>query len=97
MTKKNYLTLKGSKSQSSRFFIKIKTVVVKGGETNVCVGSTARDALMYDYHAILPEDCIAGFDKELHRYGLQILDRYFGVVTTSKEIINIWNRQKKNS
>jgi ureidoacrylate peracid hydrolase len=71
-----------------------KTVVVTGGETNVCVGSTARSAFMYDYYVILPEDCIAGFDEELHRYGLKILEQYFGMLTTSQKIISIWNRQK---
>jgi ureidoacrylate peracid hydrolase len=74
-----------------------KTVVVTGGETNVCLGSTARSAFMYDYYVILPEDCIAGFDEELHRYGLKILEQYFGMLTTSQEIISIWNKQKEKA
>ena len=73
--------------------IKKKTVVVTGGETNLCLGTTAMDALMHDYYVILPEDCIAGVDEESHRHGLQILDKFFGIVTTSQKIIDIWRSQ----
>lgn len=69
-----------------------KTIVVTGGETNVCVGSTARDGLMHDYYVVLPEDCIAGFDEQLHQYGLEILGRYFGILTTLEEVTRIWRR-----
>lgn len=73
--------------------MKRQTVVVTGGETNLCLGATAMSALQHDYYVILPEDCIAGINEESHRHGLQILDRYFGIVTTSKEIIGIWKGQ----
>ena len=39
----------------------VKTVVVTGVATNVCVESTARDAHQLDYCVVLPTDCIAAF------------------------------------
>jgi len=70
--------------------IKRKTVVVTGGETTLCLGTTAMDALMHDYYVVLPEDCVAGVNPETHKHGLQILDKFFGIVTTSSEIIRLW-------
>jgi len=74
---------------------KRKSVVVTGGETNLCLGTTAMSALQYDYYVVLPSDCIAGINKDSHRHGLQLLDGYFGIVTTSKEVVEIWKAQNE--
>ena len=72
--------------------LKCRTLVVTGGETSLCLGTTAMDGLMHDYYIVLPEDCIAGIDPETHRMTLGILDRFFGIVTTSDEIMKIWRK-----
>lgn len=72
-----------------------KSVIVTGVDTTLCVACTARGALMHDYYVIIAEDCCGGVDEEEHRFTLRTLDKYFGIVTTSQEIIQIWNSQKK--
>jgi len=71
------------------------SVVVVGVDTTLCVACTARGALMYDFYVIVAEDCCGGVDEEEHRFTLRTLDKYFGVVTTSQEIIQIWNSKNK--
>lgn len=73
-----------------------KSVIVTGVDTTLCVDCTARGALMHDYYVIVAADCCGGVDEEEHRFTLRTLDKYFGIVTTSDEIIRIWNAQKNN-
>ena len=71
----------------------MKSVVITGGETNLCLGTTAMSALQHDYYVVIPGDCAAGINKDSHRHGLQLLDGYFGIVTISEEVIAIWKEQ----
>ena len=68
----------------------IKTLIMTGVATNVCVESTARDAYMRDYHVVFLADCSATYDEELHRATLENIRRSFGIVTTSDEVAGIW-------
>ena len=68
----------------------VKSVVVAGVMTDVCVESTARAALDHDYYVVVPEDCTATLDDERKRASLRSIGAYFGVVTSSDEIILIW-------
>lgn len=71
----------------------IKTLIMAGVATNVCVESTARDGFMHDYHIVFLEDCAATTDKELHASTLDNINRYFGQVASSGEVIKIWQGQ----
>lgn len=68
----------------------IRTVVLTGVATDVCVGSTAREAFMRDYYAIMVDDGTATFSTEDHAATLRNFDRYFGEVSTIAEISAIW-------
>ncbi|WP_018930535.1 cysteine hydrolase family protein [Gracilibacillus lacisalsi] len=68
----------------------IKSLLVTGISTNVCVESTARDGFMLDYQVVLLEDCCASFSKEAHEMTIINIDEYFGDVTTSDQILNKW-------
>jgi nicotinamidase-related amidase len=72
---------------------RIRTVIVAGQTTNCCVESTAREVAMRDYYLIIPEDCVAVKDihRDLHVASLETMRTYFGVVTLSKKIMDIWN------
>ena len=50
---------------------KVDTVVVTGVWTNVCVRSTASDALYHTYKVIAISDCCASADEEMHQAGLR--------------------------
>jgi ureidoacrylate peracid hydrolase len=75
----------------------IQSALVTGVATNVCVETTARDAYMFDYYVTMVEDCAAAYDPKLHENTLENIRRHFGLVASSKEIIQSWQglKQKK--
>jgi ureidoacrylate peracid hydrolase len=68
----------------------IRTVVLTGVATDVCVGTTAREAFMRDYYAVMVDDGTATFSPEDHAATLRNFDRYFGEVSTIAEISALW-------
>jgi ureidoacrylate peracid hydrolase len=70
----------------------IKSVVLTGVATNVCVESTARDAYMRDYFVTFVDDCSAAYDQAKHDATLINMADHFGVVTTANELMDAWQR-----
>jgi ureidoacrylate peracid hydrolase len=68
----------------------VKTLVVAGTNTNVCIESTARDAFMRDFRVVVLSDCVATYDDETQRASLQTIDRHFGAVVDSPEVLRVW-------
>lgn len=66
---------------------RIRTLVVAGVVTYVCVESTVRDAFFADYHVVVCEDGVAGWNPEWHRVSLQILDWGFAEVVRSARVV----------
>ena len=75
----------------------IESFLVTGVATNVCVETTARDAYMYDYYVTMVEDCAAAYHSHLHETTLENMQRHFGLVASSQEIMETWQglMQKK--
>ncbi|WP_432662782.1 isochorismatase family cysteine hydrolase [Wukongibacter baidiensis] len=69
----------------------IDTVVVTGVWTNVCVRSTASDALYNAYKVITLSDACASKTEEMHEYGLNDLS-IFTKVMTIDEYMNAWEK-----
>ena len=69
----------------------IKTLIMTGVATNVCVESTLRDGFMNDYYILLPSDCTACYDKQLYEASLKNVELYFGVVLPCSEIVKAWH------
>ncbi|HEY4277386.1 MAG TPA: isochorismatase family cysteine hydrolase [Conexibacter sp.] len=70
----------------------IKTVLLAGVATNVCVESTARDAFMYDYDVAVLADCTGSYSEQLYEATLENTRRAFGIVTSAAEATAIWDR-----
>lgn len=70
----------------------IQSLILAGVMTDVCVDSTAREALDRDYYVVIPEDCTATNDANHKKASLEILGTFFGTVTNSKDIISAWQR-----
>jgi len=68
----------------------IRTVILTGVATPVCVESTGRDAYMKEFFVVLNKDCVAARSLEEHNSAISNVSKYFGVVATSKEIISAW-------
>jgi ureidoacrylate peracid hydrolase len=73
----------------------IKTVILAGVTTDVCVESTARDAFMRDYHVLFLSDCTGVDDPSVQQATLERIDRYFGHVVSAEDIVETWNRWRK--
>ena len=73
----------------------IKTIVLIGLATNVCVESTARDGYNKDYYVVLVEDCVASFSIPEHQASLSTLEEYFGAVTIWQDLVEAWQVDKK--
>lgn len=68
----------------------IRTVIMTGVATNVCVETTARQAFLKDYYVVFTSDCTATFSKEQHEAALVNIEQFFGQVVTSAEVMASW-------
>ena len=71
----------------------IRTCIITGVSTNVCVESTFRDAFEHGYYVAVPGDGTASWSKELGEATLQTLTHRFGIVTTVDEIVEAWHSE----
>ncbi|TJX65937.1 cysteine hydrolase [Soehngenia saccharolytica] len=70
---------------------KIDTIVVTGTWTNVCVRSSASDALYYAYKVITLSDAVQSKTEEMHLSGLRDLSIFTKVMTVD-EYIEAWDK-----
>lgn len=68
----------------------IRTLIVTGVATEVCVESTIRDGCQLGFNIVEPRDCVASYDGAGHQSSLTLVRRYFGWVTSSEEIRRCW-------
>ncbi len=68
----------------------IRTVVMTGVATNVCVETTARQAFLRDYYVVFTSDCTATYSQAEHDATLQNINSFFGAVVTADEIRACW-------
>ncbi len=73
----------------------IRTTILTGEATNVCVQATAWDGYMKDYYTVILGDCTAAFSAEEHEAALSSMERLIGITTTSETIIEAWRIGKK--
>jgi len=69
----------------------IRTLILSGIATNVCVEGTARDGFMKDYYIAFLKDCTATFTEEMHNSTLKNIDLFFGEVVGSNDVIRCWD------
>ena len=67
----------------------VRTVMVTGFTSNVCVETTARDACMRDYHVVFVEDCCGAPLPGEHESAVHNIATYFGIVTDAKTVLGI--------
>jgi ureidoacrylate peracid hydrolase len=70
----------------------IRSVIMTGVATNVCVETAARQAFMRDYYVVFTGDCCATYSQAQHDAALENIDRFFGEVVTSEQIMACWPR-----
>lgn len=71
----------------------IKTLIMTGVGTNVCVESTARDGFMLDYNIVFLSDCTqTATPGGAHEATLNNIKHHFGTVATSDEVVAEWQK-----
>ena len=70
----------------------IRSVVLCGVATDVCVETTAREAFMREYYVVFTSDGTATYDDASHAATLKTIDRYFGEVRPLATIEAIWSK-----
>jgi ureidoacrylate peracid hydrolase len=68
----------------------VKTLILAGLATNVCVESTARDGFARDYHVVIPEDLTEGTSPEAKKWSLMNINSFFGEVVQSEDLLRCW-------
>jgi ureidoacrylate peracid hydrolase len=69
----------------------IRTLVMTGVVTTVCVETTARAGFVHDYYIAVVEDGCAAYVPEDHLQTLRNIRRFFGVTPTIDELCAIWS------
>ncbi|WP_397474443.1 cysteine hydrolase family protein [Pusillimonas sp.] len=67
----------------------IKTLVLAGVATNVCVDSTLREGFFLGYSIVLAEDCVGSNSKVGHEGTLATVRNNIGTVIDSREIARL--------
>jgi len=71
----------------------IKSLLMTGFTTNVCVETTARHGYIKGYYIVLVADCAGAPSLAEHESGIFNIKTYFGQVATSEELGKIWAGQ----
>ena len=67
----------------------VTTCVVSGVTTCVCVSTTVRGGVEYNYRMILVSDAVAEVDQVTHETELRTMARIFADVKTTNEVIGM--------
>lgn len=65
----------------------VRTVVVVGVMTNICVRATVHDAFFHGYQVVVPSDGVASISERDQESTLDDIRSCFGTVTTAKHIV----------
>ncbi len=68
----------------------IETLLFVGVTTNVCVETSARHAYIKGYYVVLVSDCTDAITQRAYESALFNIEKYFGKVATSSELVKIW-------
>lgn len=71
----------------------LKTIVLVGVATEICVETTARDGFMRDFYVVVVGDGCATSSRQVHKSALQRIGACFGTVTNSTELAAEWASQ----
>lgn len=82
----------GTNFKDSLESAKIRSLIITGVTTNICCESTIRDGSMLGFYIVVPRDCVAALTVKEHEFSIAQIDEYWGWVTTSQEIKEIWKK-----
>lgn len=69
-------------------YLEVKTLILTGVTTDICILFTANDAYVRDFNLFIPSDCAAAVNKKDHLYTLKFLERVLKANTQLSTSIN---------
>ena len=66
--------------------LKVRTLIMAGVVTEVCILATAFDAHAYDYFVVVVKDCVSGLTLKGHEGALHIIETALGKVVSLSEL-----------
>jgi ureidoacrylate peracid hydrolase len=69
----------------------IRTVVMVGVATNVCVETSVREAFVRDYYVVVPHDATAAYSPDAYEASLRNVAMHFGQVVAAEDILTAWS------
>jgi ureidoacrylate peracid hydrolase len=75
----------------------IRTVVLAGVASNVCVETTAREAFVRDYYVVFLSDGTATYNDASHEATLRVIDQFFGEIATIADVVACWRSAGANA
>ncbi len=96
VTKPRYSAFVGTALEAILRARDVRTVVAAGLTTDVCVGSTVRDAFQRDFHVMTLADCCAEMTQARHEAALATLADNFGTVCASSELLECWRTPRSS-
>ncbi|MDP2931414.1 MAG: isochorismatase family cysteine hydrolase [Chloroflexota bacterium] len=73
----------------------IKTIIMTGFASNVCVQNTAMHGFMRDYYVALLADCTATFTVEDHEIAMAYMGKLSLSITNAKTLLEAWRLVRK--
>jgi ureidoacrylate peracid hydrolase len=69
----------------------VKSLLVTGVGTGMCVFHTLTVGFMLDYYITLVEDCCATtYGPQAHQEALALIRKHYARVVSSEEVVNVW-------
>ncbi|MCC7105046.1 MAG: cysteine hydrolase [Chloroflexi bacterium] len=98
ITKHRYSAFHGTELDDVLRSAGIRTAIMTGVTSNVCVESTSRDAYFRNYYVVFVDDCVAttnedfsgATSEEIHRWTAINIQLTFGVVVKADEVAGAW-------
>lgn len=91
VTKHHFSAFKGTPLDTLLRARGIRTLVVTGVATNVCVDSTLRDGFFSGYYIVVPEDCVGSGSRIGHEGTLATVRNNIGLVTTGSAVVEAFH------
>lgn len=90
ITKYNYCSFKDTTLDLQLKAANIKSLLITGFTTGVCVETTARSGYLNGYNIAVLSDCSDAHTEEEHSSALSIIGTFFGWILTKKQIEELW-------
>jgi ureidoacrylate peracid hydrolase len=68
----------------------IRTLVLTGVVTNVCIETSAREAFVRDYYVVVVNNGTAAYVQADHDMTLKNIDRFFGETVSIDDLTTVW-------